>query len=313
MDTSRNDLLGEIAADAALERTDFLAFSFGPAEPLPRRQREPHPRTRRPGPDRRRGRLPGHRRGHELPQPDAATWTRRPASGRARWRSSSPSRSSSSCTTRPTSSLRSRRGRSQARGGRRTVGTMTRPADDAPEETVAAAHRLALCRGRRRLGRRARDEEAPETRGRGRRAAVRPGAGLPGEEPADRGAPARAVRVGRRGAGRRAGRVRRHRRRRRAADAAGHRLVSRPRSCPRRATPIGRVAQARQPGRHRRVLRPDGHLRRPGRRPGRGLPRSWRARSPRTRKAQAGEAVGARSAEAAADAPTDGEGDVDGR
>ena len=42
MDTSRNDLLGELAADAALERTDFLASASAQLSRVPRRQRVPH-------------------------------------------------------------------------------------------------------------------------------------------------------------------------------------------------------------------------------------------------------------------------------
>ena len=65
MDTSRNDLLGEIAADAALERTDFLVQAT--------EQLRQVPRTRTSDRISELGGLDPDRRGPRLPRDRART------------------------------------------------------------------------------------------------------------------------------------------------------------------------------------------------------------------------------------------------
>ena len=154
-------------------------------------------------------------------------------------------------------------------------------------------------RGRRRLvGGRAADLADRGRRRVGRAPAVRPRARVPGAQPAQRGAPARGVRggVGRADLGDR--RPDHRRRRRRAADA------DRGRHVPGRGHPRGLrggLADARRRRRAGRVLRPDRRVRRPGRRARRGIPggraRARAGRQPRRRRGDAadGADAGARS------------------
>ena len=62
MDTGRNDLLGEIAADAALERGDFLVQATDQLRRFLDRAQGADRRVRRPDADRRGARLPVDRR-----------------------------------------------------------------------------------------------------------------------------------------------------------------------------------------------------------------------------------------------------------
>ncbi len=70
MDTSRNDQLGELAADASLERTDFLAVAAEQLQKFLDANRDRIARPRRADPDRRRTRLPGDRARPLVPQPE---------------------------------------------------------------------------------------------------------------------------------------------------------------------------------------------------------------------------------------------------
>ena len=70
MDTSRNDLLGEIAADAALERSDFLVQATDQFRRFLDANRVADRRARRPDAHRRGPRLPLDRARPHVPQPD---------------------------------------------------------------------------------------------------------------------------------------------------------------------------------------------------------------------------------------------------
>ena len=69
MDTGRNDLLGEIAADAALERSDFLVQSTDQLRRFLDRHKERLAALRRPDAHRRGARLPLDRARPLVPQP----------------------------------------------------------------------------------------------------------------------------------------------------------------------------------------------------------------------------------------------------
>ena len=66
---SHNDLLGELAGDAALERSDFLVQSTEQLRKFLDRHRERIADHRRPDPHRRGARLPVDRPGPHVPQP----------------------------------------------------------------------------------------------------------------------------------------------------------------------------------------------------------------------------------------------------
>ena len=69
MDTQRNDLLAEMARDAALERSDFLVRAGEQLERFLSDQAGPDPRARGDHPHRRRPGLPRDRAGRHLPEP----------------------------------------------------------------------------------------------------------------------------------------------------------------------------------------------------------------------------------------------------
>ena len=139
----------------------------------------------------------------------------------------------------------------------------------APEETFGLGDEDGVRRSRRLMGRGA--AAGPRGRRRGVRGAraVQPRPRLPGAKPAERGPPAGPVRGGRVAAHRSPRRPDHRRRRRRAAHPRPVGTV--PRGGPARGQ-RRRVAGADGARRARRVLRPDGHLRRPRGRPRGGLP-----------------------------------------
>ena len=141
MDTGRNDLLGELAADAALERSDFIVQSHGTAPPLPRRHKRPHRGARRADPHRRRARLPVDRARPVVPQPQPLPRRahRRVGQRDRGHRVAPPSWSSS--TTRPTSTPRSPRPPARPPGWRPSrppPRTCSRSPGIAADETVGA-------------------------------------------------------------------------------------------------------------------------------------------------------------------------------
>ena len=163
-------MLGELATDAAAERTDFLVAGDRAASKFLDAQPATVADARRPDADRRRPGLPRPSRPTGRSASGAGTRTRRRASGSPRPRSSRTPPSWSSSTTRPRSRLVRRGG---PRGGRhgRPADRRRRPARHRrhrrPRRRSSWATTTAYARRRRRLGRRRRrgrrdadDEEA---------------------------------------------------------------------------------------------------------------------------------------------------------
>ena len=266
---SHNDLLGELAADAALERSDFIVQA---TEQL-RRFLDHHKD--------RIAVLGGLTLIDDEPDylsiaPDLSFRSRSRYLDdiTGEWVSETEVIESASELDRalqPGRRLRGvRRGRPRGRRDARRADRRGRPARGLRD--LARGRRLAVRgsvrRGRRFVGGRPADLAVRGRRRVGRAPAVRPVARIPGTQPAQRGAPARRVRgrVGRPGLGHR--RPDHRGRRRRATVADDQRLPGRghPRGL------RGRVADAQRLRPAGRVLRPDRRVRRPGRRAGRGVP-----------------------------------------
>ena len=272
MDTSRNDMLGELAADAALERTDFLVQAAEQLRRVPRGQPRPDLRARRSDAHRRRPRLPVDRARPHVPEPE-------PLPGR-------PDRRVDQRDRGHRELVRARRAVQPGRrvpGVRRGRARSGRPAaeptatDDlldaagiAPDETLPAQRRRSRTPPRPTSGRR---RAAPTRRGRLRRGGRTRlyDLALDYQERSQR-AEARLLDQFEDAAGgftRAPGRPDHRRRRGRAAHARGRRRVP---GRGRARGGRGRVADARDARRARRVLRPDRRVRRPGRRARRGVP-----------------------------------------
>ena len=306
MDMSRNDLLGELANDAALERTDFIVQSTEQLAKFLDRNRE---RIAQLG-------------GLTLVDDDPDYLSIAPdCTFRVRSRYEDPETGEWATDTEVVDNASelielynpAEMFAAFAEAAREAAGYAAEPTatDDLLDAAGVAARGDVRARRRRRLRRRGRlvgRRPAGAARGGrrgGRRAlAVQPRARLPGAEPGERGAAARPVR-GRVGQGHGPPRRPDHRRRRgRAARARGDRQV--PRRGPARGQ-RGRVARAQGDRRARRVLRPDRHLRRPRRRARRGVP-EHRARRGRD-AAAADEAEAGAAAEGADEARGRREGD----
>ena len=186
MDTSRNDLLGEIAADAALERSDFLVQSTEQLRKfLDANKRridalggltliDEDPDYLSIAPD------------LHVPQPDPLSRRPHRRVDVARPRSSRPPPSSSSSTTRPTSTRPSPRppARPRASAPSRPPRPTSSRAPGSASTSDAVGGARPVRRRRRRLGRRpARAARRRRRRARGA-APVRPRARVPGAQPA---------------------------------------------------------------------------------------------------------------------------------
>ena len=82
MDVSRNDMLGELASDAALERTDFVVQATEQLAQVPGPQPRPDRAAGRPDPDRRRPRLPVDRARLHVPRAQPVRGSRHRRVGR---------------------------------------------------------------------------------------------------------------------------------------------------------------------------------------------------------------------------------------
>ena len=283
MDTSRNDLLGEIAADAALERSDFLVQATEQLRKFLDANKN------------RISELGGLVLIDEDPDylsiaPDLTfrSRTRYLDELTGEWTSETEVIESAAELVElynPADLYQAFADAAREAAGLDAEPTAEGDLLDAAgigvDEGITDRRARSVRRGRRRVG----GDPARARRGRRRRARgpapVRPGPRVPGAEPAQRGAPPRAVRGRALGPDRQDRRPDRQRRRRRAAHA--HRVRRVPGRGPHRGGQ--RVAAARDRRGARRVLRPDRRVRRPGRRARRGLSRRSRPRSRRSRPA----------------------------
>ena len=193
---SHNDLLGELAGDAALERADFS----------PGRRAAPQVPGPSPRPDRRDRRADPHRRGARLPvvAPDLTFRSRSRYLDEAtgEWVSETEVIESASELVElynPADIYAA-----FAEAAREAAGLPPEPTAEgdlyetagiAPDETVSL-RRGPVRRGRRLVGGRPADLADRGRRRVGRPPPVRPRPRVPGAEPAQRGAPARGVRGG---------------------------------------------------------------------------------------------------------------------
>ena len=194
---SHNDLLGELAADAALERSDFLVQSTEQLRKFLDHHKERIADARRPDAHRRGARLPLDRAGPDVPQPQ-------PVPRRGDRRVGQRDRGHRERRGARRALQPGRHLRRVRRGGPRGGGHAAEPTAEADllddRRHLARGDRPArrgpVRRRRRLVGRR--PGRAPRRRRRrGRRpSAVRPRARVPGAQPAQRSAPARGVRGG---------------------------------------------------------------------------------------------------------------------
>ena len=165
-----------------------------PAAAVPRRQRDPDRRARRADPDRRRPGLPVDRARPDLPQPEPLPrrGDRRVGQRDRGHRDRPPS--SSSSTTRPTSTRPSPRPPARppaCRPSPPAPRTCSAPPGSPATDAVGLDDAYAAAADEWAAG--ASQLAEPTGRGVGGAAAVRPGAVVPGAEPAVRGAPPRAT------------------------------------------------------------------------------------------------------------------------
>jgi len=197
MDTSRNDQLGELAADASLERSDFLVAASAQLTKFLEANREHIAglgglvliddevdylaiaedltfRSRSRYLDEATGKWVSENRDHR--QPVRAHRALQPGRCLRRLRRSHK-RPRPGWMKEPTA-----------------TGELLKSADIAPSETVALGGENPYAAAADDWAARPGYEEAPEIRGGGRRASLRSRPGLPGAQPADRGPSPRAVR-----------------------------------------------------------------------------------------------------------------------